>query len=498
MSKPMNIEQLKNIAIVVLFLSTILLLSFFWGDISFDRDKMLPSTPEAEVPLVQEVLQPYRIILNFGVENSTIIPSDTGEIWYNKDFEKSSIVREIHNFGQAENLLLREITGEQYKEAMSYRSIRAEFNYYITFSEFCRKYEINTPQSYNGIETISEIGYSEQSADSLLLYDGKNNKYYILIADADYTQFKALIKSIEDKGYENYYSLNTLLGVGGEDLIPLNPSTKIKTFSYQQEAYVHQTDKINEIAQSFFGDSFDFVRKITEESGTIIYMYGYGQKVVIANPDGSFEYREEQLSHNNAQQSFFASLDTALAFVASHGSWESFDGSKMVPCLKMVMVDPDKKKGFRFIFGMEVAGSRLYYETGDAIVVDVTWGQVTYYKRNMISYDENELAMIENSAEEPAFSPINLIAQNYEYIYSLLPEKEIKDSDVGKKENSLAFEMVAKSIKDMEMGYLRRGATQEEGYEILPVWIVSLDGIKLYFDLFTAEPLGDTPRQGGR
>lgn len=497
MSKPSNIEKLKNIAIVVLFLSTILLLSFFWGDISLDRQNILPSAPEVEVPLAQEVLQPYRIILNFGAENYTIISRNTDEIWYNKDFSKSSIVGEIHHFGGTENLLLKEITGEQYKEAMSYRSIRAEFSYYITFSEFCRKYEINAPQSYNGIETISEVGYSEQSADSLLLYDGKNHKYYALIADADYTEFKALIKSIEDRGYENYYSLNTLLGTGGGNLIPLNSTTNMKAFSYQQEAYPHQTDKINEIAQSFFGDSFDFVRKITEESGTIIYMYGYGQKVVIANTDGSFEYREEQLSRNS-QQSYFASLDTALTFVASHGTWESFDGSKMTPCLKTVIVDPDKKKGFRFIFGMEMAGNRLYYETGDAIVVDVTWGQVTYYKRNMISYDENELETIENSVEEPAFSPINLIAQNYEYIYGFLPEQEIEDSENARKDEGLVFEMVAKNIKDMEMGYLRRSPSQEDGYEILPVWIISLDGIKLYFDLFTAEPLGETPRQGGK
>ena len=50
MSKPRVIEKAKNIILVVLFLSTVLLLYFFWGNISFDQLKLPATQAEAEIP----------------------------------------------------------------------------------------------------------------------------------------------------------------------------------------------------------------------------------------------------------------------------------------------------------------------------------------------------------------------------------------------------------------------------------------------------------------
>jgi hypothetical protein len=90
------------------------------------------------------------------------------------------------------------------------------------------------------------------------------------------------------------------------------------------------------------------------------------------------------------------------------------------PYLKDVLPDPENKGSRRFVFGMEINGHRLYYEDGAPVVVGVTSGQVTYYKRNLIDFDPKDLQAVETASEGDAFSTANLIAENFRYIYSIL------------------------------------------------------------------------------
>ena len=186
MSKPRVIEKVKDVVLVVLFLSTILLLYFFWSDMSFDEIS-LPSYEGAtlETPALQDIMRPSQISVNFGGENYTIVSSGNKDVWYNDKSDQESILGELNRFGQTENILLEEITPEKYEESMTYPSIWAEFDYHIPFVEFCKKYNINAPQSYNGIAYLTGLGYSEASSQSLLVYDGLNEKFYRLATDKD-------------------------------------------------------------------------------------------------------------------------------------------------------------------------------------------------------------------------------------------------------------------------------------------------------------------------
>lgn len=487
MSKPKTIEKFKNILLVVLFLSTILLLYFFWGNVSFDKIGIPEEVIGLEIPLSKEVIQPSKIMVSFGAGNYTVVPLGNTDVWDNDTPEKDSIVEEFNRFGQTENILVKEITNSQYSEIMKFRSIQAEFSYYIPFTDFCEKYQIRKQQSYDVIENISSIGYSEGSSESIFIYDGKNKKYYWLVADSDHTDFIGLIASIESKGYNPYYPLSVYLGVGNDTLIPLDIETNLRNFSIRQDSYVHQHEKINEMAERFFGESFDFIRKITEDNGKTIYMYGYGQKVLIVNTDGSFEYKEELLIENSSEIKFFDALDTALQFVAAHGSWQSLDGAKMKPYLKNVLIDPNKKKSYQFTFGMKTNGTPLFYERGESIVVEVTLGQVTYYRRNMIDFDQEEIDAIESMSSNDTYSPINMIAQNCEYIYDILLEKGQESFETDKNQ---IFNKVSSLITNMQIGYVKPADSFTTNNKVKPVWVVTLDKVNIYLDLYSAEPIG--------
>ncbi|MEL7654861.1 MAG: hypothetical protein AAGU75_03015 [Bacillota bacterium] len=496
MSKPIMIEKAKNVSIVVLFLSTVLLLYFFWGNITFD-DLKQPAVPVAgEVPETPYLIRPERVIVNFGSfgsDNYAVIPAGQSDVWCDQtETDRACMVKELDRFGQAENILVNEITYAKYQEVMKYRSIWAEFNYDIPMADFCRNFGIKKAQSFDSIETVTAIGYSAASEDakkSLFIFDRKNLKYYRLYSEKDNTQFGSLIDTIEidtieSERYNIYYPISTYLGVDNNTLVPVTVKSDLISIPFRQAIYSYQSEKINEIAKAYFGGNFDFVRKVTEDKGTVIYMYGYGQIVLIINTDGSIEYKEEQVSDNSGQ-SLLDALNTAVQFVADHGSWSFPEEAKLTPYLKDVVLDPGKEHGYQFVFGLEVNGIPLYYEQGDPITVNVIKGQVTYYKRDLIDFDEKDLEEAKADSMTDVFSTVNLIAQNYQYIYDIL----LKAGTVNTTADQEAmFEDVASLVDNMQIGYVKLAVNKST--ELQPAWIVTFKNTNVFFDLYTAEPIG--------
>lgn len=491
MSKPNMIEKAKNLTLVVLFLSTILLLCFFWGNISFEKFSIetLSKHEEKEVLKPNSLIQPKDILVSFGGSSYTILTPD--HLWAERA-DSNSFIGELKKFGPTENILVQDLSYENYQKVRAIRSIWAEFDYNIPFSEFCKIFGIDHPQSYGAIETVTTIGFSTaENGSGLFVYDGKNEKYYWLVtASSDKnakpnggTEFPAMIDSIEAGDYNSYYPISTILGVGKDTLIPPADVSTLQNFSFKHEFYSYQTDKINAVVKNFFGGNFDFVRRITEEDGTTIYMYGYGQNVLIVNTDGSFEYKEEK-NGETSDPGFAKAMENASAFITAHGSWESIDGTKMRPYLKDVILNPDKEEGYRFVFGMEIDGTPLYYEKGDPIVVDVISGQVTYYKRQMIDFNREDLTATSGNSADAVYSPANLLAENYTNIYNQLVKTgaAAPSTDVN-----AMFGTVASQINGMQIGYVKPADT--ESTEIRPAWIVSMDGMDAFFDLYTAEPI---------
>jgi hypothetical protein len=488
MAKPGAIEKVKNVCLVVLFLSTVLLLYFFWGNISFDEFRSSAAEAAGEVPETADLLVPEQIVINFGADSYTVAPA--GGIWRSGPGQ-DSFVEALGKFSSAESIRVEEITEDQYLQVMKLKSVRAEFDYDIPMADFCDIFDIRKPQSYDVIETVTDIGYSTvQGGNSLFICDGKNGRYYRLVADqgeagnAGDGGFTAFIDSIAADGYNAYYPAGSVLDVENDTLVPLSAKANLKRFPFRQDIYPDQAERISAIAEQFFGSNFDFVRKITEESGTVIYMYGYGQNVLIVNTDGSIEYKEEQAGDSNSL-SFSGALEAAVNFVANHGSWEALSAGGLRPYLKDAIPDPDNKGGYRFIFGVEVNGSKLYYEDGDPIVIGVASGQVTYYKRDLVDIDPEDIAAIETASADDTFSAANLIAENYRYIYNiLLPSGEVKATA----DPTEMFEIIAALVKDMKIGYVKPSSGMIA--EIQPAWAVRVKDAVIYFDLYTAKPIG--------
>lgn len=464
------IEKVKNIALVVLVFTTILLLYFLWGDATLDDLNFLDSNTNVKQLYAEDVIIPKQIIISMGNGNYTV---------GNDEFPE--IISTFKTFSKQQNLLVDEIPKEKYQEVMEYPSIRAVFGYNIDFKSFGERYGIDQPLGYNSINTMTEMGISQGRQDSIFIYDGESKKYFRIWSESesDFSKFEGI-----DSNSENaiYYPLKNYLGEEGsnETLIPIDLPADIKTVPFEQDFNISQREIVNSFAQKYFGESFDFVRKVEESDGTIIYMYGYGQKVLIISPDGSIEYKEEEKATSDNQQNFFSALDTALNFIAWHGGFKTVSGEDITPYLAEETAS-SQKNTYKFVFGFTVNGNKLYYSDKDPMTVEVTNGQVSYFRRDFIAVDQE--AEKQNSKSEKV-TAINMLALNYEHIRNtLITEGLIKDQDMQ------IFEQLANNIDGLYIGYYKPPTTGESK-DLIPAWIVEIRGVRFFMELNDGAWLG--------
>jgi hypothetical protein len=487
MFRPTHIERTKTILIVVLFITTILLFYFLWKDTSLGGIKLpmdfLTQAENLETPKAEDLIVPASISVNFGGGLYTKVTRNTNEYW-------KSFRNELNKLGDLESITISEITKEQYDKVISFRSIEANFDYWLPFLESCDALGIKTKPNYSLIEAISKITYSSASPESVLIYDGKNNKYYRLAATSDVTKLNDLIINIETLETEIYYQLGEYLGVDNPTLMPITSTSKMKKINYDNELFKSTPDILQGFAESFFGKGFDFVRKITENDDTTIYMYGYGEKILIINTNGKFDYKEEYNDTAYQETSFFKSFDLAISFISTHGGWETINGNKFSSRLVSVKQTNDLgKKGYSFTFQNIVLDEPIGYEDIPyQMEISIIGNQITSYQRDILDIEQTEIDSIAQGESKIAIPPIEIISKEYIYINQILTKEGF--TIIGDASDEL-FEYTAIRIDNIGTSYFKPSLNaQMQNKLLVPAWVIEIDNIQIYFDLFSGEPLG--------
>lgn len=483
MTTSRRIERIKNVLIVVLFVTTMLLLYFFWENPmkgTFDFTEIIPDEETVvETLKLTEVISPTETVVHFGGGEYTKLKDRL--IW-------EQTVGALKQIGQDENLIVEEITEEQYQRIMNSRSLWVSFDYSMPFGPFCSAFGIPTQQGFGQIDSFSRLSYSTGSPESLFVYDQTTKKHYRLVSDEYHPDLGPIIEAADGNESGTYYTIGAMIGTENQTVIPLSLSTSLKTLSFDLEFESEDSESTTAFAQTFFGESFDFVRRVEESKGTIIYMYGYGEKILTINSNGTVEYKEKGIS-SGSRQDYFLALDKAMQFITYHGGWPTIEEG-ITPFLESsVYLETEKHHGYRYSFGIKSGESIIDDSYGAPIVVEVFGDQVTYYTRNLIKVLEDET--LPPGGKEP-FSPVNMIAQNYEYMYAALSSQghnfgEVKEED--------RFEVTSNLISSVEAGYLKQDVEGGGDRNLRPVWIVTMGNWTLYFDLFDAEPLGSIKKR---
>lgn len=477
-----RIEKIKDLILVVLFFSTILLLYFFWENQLFENFQLpdiVNSQEEYESIPLEEVIVPDNIYASSGNGVYVKVYSGKRDLW-------KRALGEIQKFGESSGIFVGEITREQYLDAMSgYTSVQFDLGYEVPFAQFCEYYKIARSQSYDTVEAVSTIAFSGASGESLFIVQEQKGKYYRLVSDGERTQLRTIAEEIAASDDASYYPISEVMGVENTTMIPWEASVSYGPLKWETERQRGEDEDVTALAQSFFGENFDFIRRMVDTKGNVTYMYGYGQKTFIRYADGPFEYKEEAGNGSGGTPSFYGSLDTALQYVAAHGSWRTFDDEAVSVFLsRAVSIEQNKQKGYRFEFGLMAGDLPVFYEQGIPLAVEVVNGQVTYYQRNLIQYDLPEVQDVSVQT-----NVANVIASNYTAIYQLLNPQEAM-TRAPKEE---WFDEVVAGINDARLGYFRSVSNAEsaERQEMVPAWVVTVNNrLRVFFDVNSGELLG--------
>ena len=363
------IERIKNIMIVVLFLTTVLLLSFFWKDISLgDLSPINIAEKDSNlyVPEIDDLIQPRNILFSFGSDTYTL---KTGEEKYGDETVADKIMQLTEKYVSGASYA-EQIQSDQYKEVMSYASVVVRFDYPLPAEEFFTENDISYSANLSGLGNMTSIGFSSASSENLLIMDNSTDTYYRITVDDEAAaaelgkDLSEFIKTVEESDYVPYYYIADIVGVDNDALMPLSMSSGLTEMKGTKEFSISDQTQANEIASGFFASGLDFVRKITENKGSLLYMYGSSQSLIMEG-SGKIRYSETFDPSSYRQLGFYDSLENAVEYVSTHGEWENFYRDGFRPYLKSAdTVVNAQSTGYHFVFGMKKDGCSCGIQRG--------------------------------------------------------------------------------------------------------------------------------------
>lgn len=483
------LEKIKSILIVVLVLNTILLLYFFWADISIRDLKLsdlnidfIGDDDIARTLYPEDVLLPTYMGIS-TLDGEYIVVTDTAE-YYGKRSEPDCFADELARLLTSGELVVEEVPADQYEEAYQQQAVKCVFDYSLPAADYFAKMGVEKIASLESLGEIREIGFTSVALDSILVSDrigrteasGGDVHYYRIVTGTTTNFVDSLLAREELYDMPYYYRIGEFMGeqVTSPVKLPLYLSSDMTRLQVEPEVTLGEDGQMDIDARSFFGNGFDFVRKIEEASGKTTYMYGYAETVLIADPDGSVEYKAD--TSGGGGLDYYAALDLALAFIDQHNtSIQGDDYFTIQPVLTRVVQSPSDKRSYRFEFGFRANGEEIFFEK-PPLVVEVTGGNVSYYYRKAVALHRG------STAQQEAFSAVNIIATNYAYLEKALSAVTQDSKD---KKGRLSVDAVAQKILTVKYGYV----ILEDS--AIPVWELRIKGLDapLYFDLYTATPV---------
>jgi len=486
-----KIEYIKNIIIVVLLLTAVLLLYFFWRDTNLrkmgDQDELRKSYLESYYkPTIQEIVKPDEINIGFGESDYRKIGPQKFELIWAGSGEKDkneSIIAKLKAFGNKGDIIVNEINKSEYEKINNARVLNIVMPYSVTFSDFCDIYSLKKHAGYDIINRIKQISYSDLAKDSLFIYDEKGNKYYRLISNKKNVGFEKIINKFSKDKFYISYELGTIIGVENSVLIPLKMASPLEKFNVTQDIdFVNEYETSN-LAKKFFGEGLEFIRKITQSDGKIIYMYDYSKQVLTIEQDGKVTYTEAGMV-NNKKTNFIDSLKQAVDFISAHDGWKNFGGKEESLYLKNVEYD-DEKNTYYFVFGVKVNSSKVFYDKEDPLKITVQGGKVIEYTKRMFKKEKEEN---KNTGDKRrvVYPGVDILTENYMEMYSEL-QKNYKASNG----QPISFEEIISEVTGMETGYLIKISALKDRpiTSANPVWKVSIGENKFFYDLYTGKKI---------
>ncbi|MCQ2552948.1 MAG: hypothetical protein MJ150_01405 [Clostridia bacterium] len=348
-------------------------------------------------------------------------------------------------------------------------SMEFKFNYRIPFLQFCNAYGIQRASGFSNIENLTSIVLTNAAKDSILIKDEIAGKYYRIISENERDWAKEIIGSIKIVG-DSAYPANQVLGVDSNVYIPISVTKKTESLPFSYEEYKEDSPELEMVAEAIFGGTLSFVRRISDSFGNITYMYGYGQKTLSIQADGTLEYKNTAVKSGESA-GFFGDLQTALNFASMCGGFNNDDSHPVFVLSYAQVAGNDRNAKHTYYFTQSLDGEPIIGDDALAMRITVESGQVSSYLRHAIVSNKSY------TIKEDVLQAPNAIAQ-----ISLETYKKYLNSIGGTAfiniEEGDAYVFTAQQVSNIKTCY-----KVENGY-LVPSWFIEFkDGGRTWIGL---------------
>ncbi len=315
------------------------------------------------------------------------------------------------------------------------------------------------------------------------------------------TESRKEVNLYDAKTIEELYAPSKKLAIPGEPFtinqvfFPVDQVESIPFVRVKDEIILSELSEseLKSYASKAFNNRYDFLKRVEDIDGSIVYLYGYGDRALRIGKDGVIRYKNiYEKTTNTAAISFKEGLGIAVKELQNYG--EMPDGFYLSEYREFKDGGGNNVKHYGFGYEMENLPIFLGSDgKGQAMTVEITENQVTNVERKLSSYVSTF------SVGEIWDEPMNVLAL-VELNYDILSENFLK-SDYQTKtdavENSesdvnLAFE-VLQNMKSVELVYY---ANVNQSESLIPAWHIVVGSHQYIINIYSGEILKWIPPEG--
>ncbi|MDO9591701.1 MAG: hypothetical protein Q7I98_00735 [Erysipelotrichaceae bacterium] len=486
----MLLEKAKSATLVVLFTICAYLSGLFLFDNNAVSAKASQMTAFTSVN-IEDLLNPRSCHVSFGggLYSGTFEPTLNTRLWE----EASGFIRvalEVPSYQLIDQI--------EWDLGNTRRGVTINLPFAMTTDQILASTASSYSRNVLGQATFDTIVINTGASQVVMFGNNKQSAYYkfslngsmaslaITLTeienDSNTIEYKrledifSLRKILEEPGnlYQENHIVEPIVGLPGFEPVRVANELALQTLSENQER------KYADIA---FGERFDFVKRVTEVDGSIVYLYGYGDRALRFGVGGSFEYQERysESAPSSYSPTFRDGLKKAVAELNKYG--EMPENLNLLNYSETEEIEGQKVK--RYNFGYKLNGRLVYLmpqDLGYAATVELTNNQLTHLKRNFKIVQKNAIS---EDDIQPVLGMDELIDKNYDLI--LKNYLKAKPESASKKDD---FEFVYQILHDVtffQPVYVLQKDTAGLFYK--PAWRLSIGPHSYYFDLYHGDLL---------
>lgn len=467
-------EKIKSMVIIGLFFITLILTQWVMYDGLF-AGNIDTSDVEVKSTQLSKYINPQSYQISFGGLSYTRV-YDTrvqNEIWQSVH----PILRDVFMNYKT----LEAVESFEYIQYFKDQSILLEMPIDLTIQQFCEVYGLEVPPLDVSDIYLSEFILNNRNRQLVLVYDGVTETYYKLDYGTIAFDLSEIIEKVEQSDFIEYrkisdrYSLSSTVDENynqdNYQLIPFQYGKVVPMIRIQNEiVFVDQEPAtgFGDISRTVFGNRMDFVKKLKDVSGSTIYMYGYGEKILTLSPSGPIVFQKEVENASEIQLTFIE------AFHIAAGKLERFGYSPE----HIFLTDYQLTDGVHtFAFNYKIGDYAVAIENsgGNPIQITVSGDQVTRVYKDLKKF----VVQLGNTGVDRLYAIDECIENNYlEVSLYYLQDNNIYDSAL---ENMAYYFPIRSAIEHVELVYTKVNVMDV----MTPAWHVEISGRVYVFNAYT-------------